>query len=1344
MIPVDPGEVPRDAPSSRPGKRRWGSAAWLIVLLPGILAWLFLTAPGLVLLGAILSIATGGGVRFDGLEGTLSGPLAARSVYLASGDTRIVARDVRLDWEADALLDGRLEIIALTAGDVEIAAPVTSTAASLPSSLEFPLALSVRQLAIGRLRMLQAEAAVVDFEAMDLAAVLASDGRGHRFSLDARIGSGNLTASGELQGTLPFALDVRAGFGGGSPGTMFSHLPQPPDIQLMAHFTGSLEQLDVDWKMEERNTDLAAAGRARLRPYATHPIAALQLSVSHLDPRAIWPGAPAASLAVQADVHETHPGQLEGGMTMENRAAAPLDRGGFPLQRMRARIMLSGESLRLGELVLAFEGGGRISGDVAWLRGVDQALADLVLDRIDPATLDSRLHAARLSGVMRLEGDAHAQRASLALRDQALGLDLTAERTGDTLALSSLRLGHGASTLTGHGVLELDGRQSFAFEGGLRQFDLSAFARVPPTRLDATLELRGERVPRLSGTMRFDVRGNWVAGQPVRGEGRIGFSGETLAAAQASGKVDLRVGVNHLSAQGELGRKGERLQLALTAPMLEQIGYGLGGSLTVAASLKGRVAGGERVWPDVVFSAQGNTLVFPGRHRLRHFQADGRLQGDVVALEAAAADYATTTGTRLQELRLTVDGSRARHRLQAIVRQEGRRLNLRAEGGMQPPEKPAAWTGTLVELSVESGLPLRLVRSVPLEIGERRATLGAAEFAVAGGSLKLVETAWEPGRWVSRGMFSGMRLRLADLVVTDEEGTGPALHLGGDWSLTSAAQLVGSLKVGREQGDWVLPGSASSRHLGLQVLQLSARAGEGRVTAQLDVQGEQLGAMRARVSAPLGSAAEGSAGGVLPPGAPVDGQLSLEMEDASWLGPLVDINLRSGGRILLEADVVGTVGRPRLKGRIQGDGLVLALLDQGVRLEQGRLAARFDDEALHMDVLSFAAPHAPPPADRLLRGAGMPAETAASRFSGITAFLGEYGGFGEASPRSRPSDDRISGEMALPDGPGSLQASGTLNFRDDYGNLEFALVRLPVSQRPDRWVILSGKGRARFDRNALTLDGNLVADAGLIAQPQGGRPQLAEDVVVTGREVSERKALRIRLGVELDLGRQFYIRASGLEGRLDGRLHVSGEPGQSLRTTGTITARNASFEAYGQRLAVERGIVNFQGAMNDPGLNVLAVRKGLPVEAGVEVTGSVRQPVVRLVSTPAVSDLEKLSWITLGRPPEGKADASLLLTAANAILGSQSGGVTEKIAQVLGVDDISIRQAQPLGGDVLAGQIGTVGKRLSSRAYISYEQALTAAAGITKLTYSLTPRITIVTRAGIDNAIDVLYTLRFD
>jgi translocation and assembly module TamB len=46
---------------------------------------------------------------------------------------------------------------------------------------------------------------------------------------------------------------------------------------------------------------------------------------------------------------------------------------------------------------------------------------------------------------------------------------------------------------------------------------------------------------------------------------------------------------------------------------------------------------------------------------------------------------------------------------------------------------------------------------------------------------------------------------------------------------------------------------------------------------------------------------------------------------------------------------------------------------------------------------------------------------------------------------------------------------------------------------------------------------------------------------------------------------------------------------------------------------------------------VLALRKGLPVEAGVEILGTTTRPRVRLVSSPDVPEPEKLSWLVLVR-----------------------------------------------------------------------------------------------------------------
>ncbi|NBQ71118.1 MAG: hypothetical protein EBU46_20715, partial [Nitrosomonadaceae bacterium] len=254
------------------------------------------------------------------------------------------------------------------------------------------------------------------------------------------------------------------------------------------------------------------------------------------------------------------------------------------------------------------------------------------------------------------------------------------------------------------------------------------------------------------------------------------------------------------------------------------------------------------------------------------------------------------------------------------------------------------------------------------------------------------------------------------------------------------------------------------------------------------------------------------------------------------------------------------------------------------------------------------------------------------------------------------------------------------------------------------------------------------------------------DVVLVNTPAPQRaQKLALDLAMNFNLGEKFHIRVAGLEGRLAGQLQVRNDNHQQLKLTGVIAAQDTAFKAYGQNLTVKRGIVSFQGPLDDPNLSVLAVREGLAVEAGVEIDGSVRHPRVRLVSSPEVPDIEKLSWIVLGRKPDASGlDTSVLLSAAGSILGGQSGsGITDRITQALGVDEITFKQASV--GSSLTGQIGVIGKRISSRAYLTYERGLTATTvGIAKLNYSLTPRITIVTQAGEDSAVDLFYSMQFD
>jgi translocation and assembly module TamB len=253
---------------------------------------------------------------------------------------------------------------------------------------------------------------------------------------------------------------------------------------------------------------------------------------------------------------------------------------------------------------------------------------------------------------------------------------------------------------------------------------------------------------------------------------------------------------------------------------------------------------------------------------------------------------------------------------------------------------------------------------------------------------------------------------------------------------------------------------------------------------------------------------------------------------------------------------------------------------------------------------------------------------------------------------------------------------------------------------------------------------------------------------------------RLELDLSTDLGKNFFFNGAGLSSRLNGDIRLRASGRDLPKASGSIRSRDGRFEAYGQQLSIERGVLTFQGLLDNPALDVRAMRKGLTVEAGVQVSGTAQKPTVKLISDPELPDAEKLAWLILGHGPEqmSAGDAALLIPAAGSILGNDSGNVVKQLKNTFGIDEFGVRQGQigdtggrSQGSRVAGGGIDTtattgnqilsVGKRLSSNALLSYEQNLGKAESVVKLTVNLTRQISVIGRAGSDNALDVFYTI---
>ncbi|MET0857293.1 MAG: translocation/assembly module TamB domain-containing protein, partial [Telluria sp.] len=506
----------------------------------------------------------------------------------------------------------------------------------------------------------------------------------------------------------------------------------------------------------------------------------------------------------------------------------------------------------------------------------------------------------------------------------------------------------------------------------------------------------------------------------------------------------------------------------------------------------------------------------------------------------------------------------------------------------------------------------------------------------------------------------------------------------------AAPAMSGMLRVFREKGDLVA-GSEVPVTLGLRQLEARADVTGAALRMQLDIDGTRAG--NARVDATAGML-----GGRLGNDSPLTLNASADMGSIAWLAPLTgQPALEMDGTLKVALTGSGTVGTPALNGNASGDKLSLSWPEQGVKLRNGQLRAQLAGDQLLVQRLSFDGVQGRAVADGFVRFAG--------------------------------------GEAAM--------------------QLKLVADKLEVLSRPDRTVVISGQSTLVRDAKHFALDGKFKVDRALVELAPQGRPVLSDDVVVIGRGKGglpvkdAAPAMPLTVDIEADLGDSFRLRGMGVDTDLAGLLRVRAAGGRAPRVNGTIRMLNGKYAAYGQKLSIERGVLTFNGAYDNPALNILALRKGqegeLPsetnVEAGVEVRGSALAPVAKLVSTPSVPDSEKLSWLVLGHGLEGVSgkEADVLSAAAAALLGGKGGGFGSRLATSLGVDELGVSQAKGLESTVV-----TVGKRISSRVYLSFAQGATTASSLVKLRYKVNPRVTLQFQTGTNTALDVLYSWAFD
>ena len=427
--------------------------------------------------------------------------------------------------------------------------------------------------------------------------------------------------------------------------------------------------------------------------------------------------------------------------------------------------------------------------------------------------------------------------------------------------------------------------------------------------------------------------------------------------------------------------------------------------------------------------------------------------------------------------------------------------------------------------------------------------------------------------------------------------------LAAQWSLAGQHGLPqGSLSLQRISGDLMLPaqGAHPAEPVGLSRAQLQLGLGDAApFSLQLDTRFGRVsgdGTLNLPAAAPLDTAT-------------ISGRLQASVPALSVLQSRMPAGTELDGSLAANLTLNGPLLAPQLGGTLSGQKLRFVERRNGIRLEQGVLAARLLGRSLQIDTLQFGKD-------------------------------GEIGANGQLA---------LDGDIPL--------AAVTLTLK-----------RFAVLDRPGRRLLVSGSSRITLEQGRAMVRGAFSVDHGRFDLPRLGGPKLSDDVFGAGRVYDEGgKALPLGLDITVTLSDDVRFAGNGLDAWLGGSVRLLAEHGGQLQARGQIRVDKGRFKAYGQDLDINRGVVSFTGPLDNPVLDIRAKRRFSQVGAGVEISGSVLNPAIKLVADEAMSEKDKLSWLVLNRAATSdERDSDIAGASAGGLL---AGMVNDKIGLF---DDVGV------------------------------------------------------------------------
>lgn len=685
--------------------------------------------------------------------------------------------------------------------------------------------------------------------------------------------------------------------------------------------------------------------------------------------------------------------------------------------------------------------------------------------------------------------------------------------------------------------------------------------------------------------------------------------------------------------------------------------------------------------PEIQADLQGSKLRFQD-YRLGKLEMQAQQTGERYDLKALLQDF-QGGDNRIESAKLEGQGTVVSHRVTAQVVHEVGKANLSASGGWNNGQ----WQGTIPSFSLRDTPAGNWEMVAPVSLQASAKAFSSSSICLGNRSARACgKPAWS----AANGFNMAGELQQIPLVML-RPWLPETLNLAGDANADYRFEQRGGKPVAqvalrlpdsslRVRGD---KGKTETLQYTNTRADLSLNDRQLEMQAQMDL--PQYGQVRADGGISL-SPADGNH--------QIDAHLKADMPDIAWLERFSSQIDRLQGKASADVSIRGSVKQPAVTGNAKLLDAQVFLPETGVTLD-----------AINLNMQASGADRAN--IDGSLRaGQGMMTAKGSLSLANLPNWQADVSLQGNNLKLMDTYEVQaaVSPDLQIQASPNSVVISGKLLVPD--ATISLREIPQTASTRSDDVIIVGGHA-----------------------------PQATEPVVLV-----KESPLNIQPNVALELGDKVKFTGFGLDARLTGKLRVV-RTRQDIIAEGVLNVVDGVYKAYGQDLKIERGRLIFNGPLDNPGLDVRAVREveDGDIEVGISLAGTVQQPESTLFSSPQQTQSDTLSYLLTGRAMSSLSgnQSDLLMDAIQGLGIAGGSNLAQKIGGGLGLDEVGLKTKN---GNFDQSELA-LGKRLGANLYVRYIVGLFDSLQRVAITYQINKHLQVEAQAGIQQGVDLIYKI---